>query len=1204
MNKFVAGMLLVLVLTTLASYAREAAPTEHSYLLLSRASTQATDLPLTPRQRQWIGSRQRLVVGTTAPDNPPFDITLGGREYQGLTADYIGLISSALGLPVEILRLPTRQAAIEALKRGQIDLLGSANRYETKSAGLVLSSPYAIDQTVLVTREDETRPLDMDLEGMRLSALYHYLPTSEIKAAYPGAQVQMYDSTTEALNAVAFEQADVFIGDVISTHYQINQGHLPQLRMANFGKHEMVGFSFAMRQSEAQLLELVNAILERVPQATRGEISRRWSAGYDNLLTDRKLQLSQREAQWLRNHPEMRVSVSENAAPLSFLDNNGRLRGITADLLELIRLRTGLRFKVQRGGDLGDMVDELHKGQTDIIATFATDEDQSTGLSISRPYLETSHVLVTRKDAEPWTTLAQLRGRRVALSNRGSIARSLASRYPHIILVPSKSPAHSVALLHSGAVDAIVTTLIDANHALTCNDKLVIRSTVGSEPASFAMATAPGSSELASILDKALLSITPEELGVIHSRWRSYSLFDDARWPTHRRTILQVIVATAALLVLALLWNARLRRQIKQRQIAERALSDQLEFMGALLNGTPHPMYVRDREGRLQSCNASYLQALGTTTEAVLGKRLEDSAMKDCPYSRQIEADYQTVMQQGTPLILDRPMRVHDEELTLYHWMLPYRDSLGEVQGIIGGWIDISDRRKLVLDLRLAKQQADDANRAKSTFLATISHEIRTPMNAVIGMLELALRRADEGELDRPAIEVAHQSAKDLLGLIGDILDVVRIESGHLSLKPEVVNPIDLVESVGRVFDGLAREKGLTLRVDIAPDATCHARLDPLRFKQVLSNLVSNAIKFTEQGQVRISVALRERVADAATLDIEVQDTGIGISEDDLARLFSPFGQVNPDSRQARNGTGLGLVISRNLCQMMGGSLTLESLHGVGTRVRLQMPLQLTAPAPAPAVCEERCPPLDLRLHVMVIDDHPANLMLMARQLSVLGLRHQRACDGREALRKWRDGQFDVLILDCNMPHMNGYQLARIVRAEEQLHSRTPCTIIGYTANAQPEARQHCLEAGMDDCLLKPISLSTLRQRLASIRYKETSPQPRAVPFDLEGLSSVVGDSAADRRRLLDTLRLSLQHDLHLLMQIDPTHAPQALADQAHKILSAARMLEAQSLMAACEAVQACDGPDLLRRKRQCLARHMRRVEKALDRELSDGAQG
>lgn len=268
-------------------------------------------------------------------------------------------------------------------------------------------------------------------------------------------------------------------------------------------------------------------------------------------------------------------------------------------------------------------------------------------------------------------------------------------------------------------------------------------------------------------------------------------------------------------------------------------------------------MYVRDHEGRLQSCNDSYLQAVGASPEQVIGKRLEDTPFCDADYTRQVQDDYQRVMAQGKPLILDRPLHLNGRELTIYHWILPYRDSLGEMQGIIGGWIDISERRNLVQDLRLAKQQADDANRAKSTFLATISHEIRTPMNALIGMLELALRRADQGQLDRPALEIAHHSAQDLLGLIGDILDIARIESGHLTLAPEPVDLAMLVESVGRVFDGLARHKGLTLKVAITDAARCHVMLDPLRFKQVLSNLVSNAIKFTEQGQVRISVKLR-----------------------------------------------------------------------------------------------------------------------------------------------------------------------------------------------------------------------------------------------------------------------------------------------------------------------------------------------------------
>lgn len=694
----------------------------------------------------------------------------------------------------------------------------------------------------------------------------------------------------------------------------------------------------------------------------------------------------------------------------------------------------------------------------------------------------------------------------------------------------------------------------------------------------------------------------PYELGVINSRWRDHGLRDDAYWRNYLRVMLQVAAGIGVLLVLALVWNARLRRQIRQRQRAERALNDQLEFMGALLNGTPHPMYVRDREGRLQSCNDSYLQAVGVSFSQVIGKRLEDSPFSDRHYTRQVQDDYQRVMDEGTPLILDRPLRLQNQKLTIYHWILPYRDSLGEMQGIIGGWIDISERRNLVQDLRLAKQQADDANRAKSTFLATISHEIRTPMNALIGMLELALKRADQGKTDRCALEVAHHAASDLLGLIGDILDIARIESGHLSLAPEPTDLGALVESIGRVFDGLARQKGLRLDLVIAPELRCHVMLDPLRFKQVLSNLVSNAIKFTEQGQVRITAKLHGNGDPTLpTLHLEVRDSGIGIHEQDLKRLFSPFAQANPYSDGARAGTGLGLVISRELCTMMGAELSLHSLQGVGTRVGLVMPLQIVDPL-EPALDDMPIARPDVQLKILVIDDHPANLQLMAQQLSYLGLSQQSASDGREGLRKWRDGCFDLLIVDCNMPHMNGYELARIVRAEEQQLGRPRCALIGYTANAQPEVRQQCLDAGMDDCLLKPIGLQVLAQRLAgAARLTEAcgAGQSRQAPFDLAGMASIVGDSVADRDRILSTVQSSLRQDLTLLMALDPQTDGAALIAQAHRILSAARMLNARSLIKACEALEATGLPaPELKRRRQALARHMRRVEKALGRQL------
>ena len=189
------------------------------------------------------------------------------------------------------------------------------------------------------------------------------------------------------------------------------------------------------------------------------------------------------------------------------------------------------------------------------------------------------------------------------------------------------------------------------------------------------------------------------------------------------------------LLLLSLLWNAYMRRQIQQRKRAERALNDQFEFMRALVNETPHPIYVRDREGVLKTCNDSYLKTFAAKREDVIGKTVIQTrrAISNEHEAHDFQSDYLRVIREGTPLIMDRQLHVGDQAITIYHWILPYRDSLGEVQGVIGGWIDISDRRQLMDELRAAKERADDANRANSTFLATMSHEIRTPMNAVIG---------------------------------------------------------------------------------------------------------------------------------------------------------------------------------------------------------------------------------------------------------------------------------------------------------------------------------------------------------------------------------------------------------------------------------------------------------------------------------------
>ena len=1175
-------------------------PSTETYSLLSRSSTYHMDVPLNKAQRYWLQEKRELVVGTSTPDYPPFDMTDSRQDYEGLTADYVGILAKALNVSILVQRFSSREAAIKALEEGNIDLLGTSNGFEASNQKLLLSTPYAIDQPVLVTREGENRDISQGLADLRLSMVYHYLPLGEVKKLYPDAIIQSYPSYQNAINAVAFDQADVFLGDTLSTHYMINKGYLKNIKMASFGKHEANGFSFAVRRDNTQLLDIINATLKTVPNGEQEKISKRWNAGSDILLSDHKLQLTERENRWLAQHPVVRVVVNEAMAPLTFFNSKDNFRGITADLLEMIRLRTGMRFEIQRSHSLNAMIQMINQHDTDIIAAISPSASRENYLNFSRPYLANSFVLLTANGNVSATSLEQLAGKKLALTKGNPLTEYLRSQYPKIELVETEDIYNATELLAEGYVQGAVNTLVIANYMLASHlfqDRVQISATIGTQPATFSLATARDATELASILNKALLSIAPDELGIINSRWRGYVPASDSYWRNYHRLIYQIIIGASLLLLLSLVWNAYMRRQIRQRKLAERALNDQFEFMRSLVDGTPHPIYVRDREGILKTCNNSYLEAFSAKREEIIGKTVMQtcSLLNNTSEAHDYQADYLRVMEEGTPLIVDRPLRIGGKTLTIYHWILPYRDSLGEVQGIIGGWIDISDRRQLMDELRSAKELADDANRAKSTFLATMSHEIRTPMNAVIGLLELTLKRADQGHLDRPSIEVAYNSAKDLLELIGDILDIARIESGRLNLSPERVNLRNLASSVIRVFDGLARQKSLTLFLIFNPDDRAYDVLvDPLRFKQILTNLISNAIKFTQHGQVTLKLDARPTDSpDQIELQLSVEDTGIGISQRDQARLFEPFAQVESSGQLALGGAGLGLVICRSLCEMMGGKLELSSQPNVGTLVQITLKMPTLPPCMGDATQEPAINPATRQLNVLVVDDHPANRLLMCQQLGFLGHRFTTEHNGAEGLKAWKKGTFDLVIADCNMPVMHGYDLTRAIREHEQASHLRPCTVLGFTANAQPEERQRCLDAGMDDCLFKPISLTMLSQRLTTLESLHTGPQV----FNVECLYSLSGRDYARTKLLLEELLRSNQKDLEALTELPVDGGLLGFIDIAHRIKGAARIVGAQSLIQRCEALEQANLSNLELARNEVQAA-MQTLEQALTQQL------
>ena len=1042
------GLIGLLLAQGLAVAAAE--PQVQTLHLMGRSSVEAYSVVLEPSDRQWLKQHGPLRLGISAPDYGPFDLTVNGQDFEGLTADYAQLLSQLLHVDIEVKRYPSRPQAIEALKLGELDLLSSSNGFEAQYPDLVLSLAYADDSPALVTRSSNRQHPPVDLAGLRVAMLDHYLPPQKVKDFYPKATLQLYPSTLTAIGAVAFGQADIYLGDFISASYLIHKNYLNNVQLADFSRLEDNPFSFALRRDNPGLLRMVNAALVAIPASVRMTILQRWSADGPQINNPWHFKPTAGELRWMIEHPRIKVAINDQFMPLSFVDEQGEFKGLVADLLATLSVRTGIEFEAVRAHTVLEVVALVKSGKADMLGGITRSTALENKLTFTRPYLITPFVLTTPIGPDGPQTLDDMAGLRVALVRGNALREFIVQNHPNITVVDADNAPAALEMVAKGKADAAISTLASARFLVSRRfaKQLKITSTVGTQPEQIGFATADDNPHLSAILSKALLSLTPGDMSELSSRWRTDTSPVESFWLRNRAEIIQGFTIAAALLLVAIAWITYLQRVIARRQ-------------------------------------------------------------------------------------------------------------------------------QLVNELNAAKQRADEANRAKTTFLATMSHEIRTPMNAVIGMLELAMKKADQGIIDRFAIEVASVSARELLDLIGDILDIARIESGHLSLNPKRSNIKSLVEAVTRMFDGLARQKQLSLVCESSPAADVDVLIDPIRFKQIVSNLLSNAIKFTNKGEVRLTLTVQPtHDAQHVSVCLRVADTGVGISVQDQSRLFSPFVQAINNTQSARQGSGLGLVICRELCEMMGGQLHLDSLEGLGTQIDIVMVVPVLEHEEHAVDGHEPEPGIGRSLNILVVDDYPANRMLLAQQLSYLGHRVTDAENGVLGLKAWRLGYFDVVITDCSMPLMNGYQLAQAIRAEEAQLARPACQIFGFTANAQPGEIDRCLEAGMDRCLFKPLSLNDLGACLAtgqvqSLKGINGDESGRDDEIDLTYLKQLSQGDESMIQGLLAELATRNRQDLAALIELFVKDDYAGMAALAHGIKGGGRLVRARKLIECCEQLEA-----------------------------------
>ena len=416
---------------------------------------------------------------------------------------------------------------------------------------------------------------------------------------------------------------------------------------------------------------------------------------------------------------------------------------------------------------------------------------------------------------------------------------------------------------------------------------------------------------------------------------------------------------------------------------------------------------------------------------------------------------------------------------------------------LVTAFTDITDKKRTELALREAKQAADNANHAKSVFLATMSHEIRTPLNAILGNLELVGRMPLQPAVSE-RLQTVTSSSNALLGIINDVLDFSKIEAGQLSIETIPFDPAAVVRDVAAIFEPIAQEKGLRFECNIDGGIAPAYLGDPTRVRQIASNLLSNAIKFTDQGEVRIELRAPEDAPGKPGIVIGVIDSGIGINAEQQARLFEPFVQADSTITRRFGGSGLGLALCRRLVELMGGTIALESTPGQGSRFVVTLPFATADVAAdvgvdvandaAPAASTEG---VSANVRVLAADDQAANRELIRMQVEALGYRVDMADSGGDALRRFNAQPYDIVVTDLNMPGMDGYAVARCLRAQG---AKIP--IIALTAHAEVEEHRRCIREGIDAVLVKPVLLKTLDATLRRmLRTKAVAaPAPNAAP--------------------------------------------------------------------------------------------------------------
>ena len=932
-----------------------------------------------------------LRVGVSEAGYPPLEIITTSGEVAGITADYAALIGKYLKKRVEVVIAPNFAEVLELLKNGEIDMVGSVARTASRETYAAFSTPFLSSTPVVIQRRD-TEKRDASKFGTVIAVEKGSAVTEFIKRDFPSAKMVELPSPLAALQLVARGQADSYVGDIVTAAYLLETRYLSSLRVTSGAGFSTGELRFAVAKSQTALLRNIDLALAGVSETEHENIRRRWLP-FTTLASvqSARIDLSPQEQAWLKAHPEIRLGAEPSYPPFSMVGDNGKFEGMAADYLQLIADRTGLNAKLQPGLSWTHILDGLKNRTVDITPAVVDTPERRAYLLFAGPIVALPSVFVTPVASKLYVDgFASLSGLRMALVKNGPITLRVEKEFPGIVPVIVDNTVDALAKVASGEADIalsninFITREIESKYLGT----LKIAGTLADSPTELNIGVRSDWPELHSIVRKGINTISRSEHEAIRQKWLSVKVNQGLGWDDVLKFAVPLLLAFLSVIGAVVFSKRRLEREFSKTKAVESQLAYQLALQSSLLDSVPTPVFVVDPHARFTDCNRAYESAFGVTRARIRGRTMLDWTRSSVPEVERLHADMVGLLASGGSHTSDYLLPMPDGRNVHFHgaaraFTLPN----GEAGGLVAPAAELSDERSRQQELADARDKAESATKAKSAFLATMSHEIRTPMNGVLGMLELLAQTPLNGD-QRNSIAVAQESGRTLLTLLSDVLDFSKIEANKLTLETAPASLHALAELVVQTLASGARTKGLKVRLFVAPNVAREHVFDTLRMRQILFNLLGNAIKFTRQGWVSLRITVADVATDTTTdvakdvaanianhalatqsprqrLVFEVSDSGIGIAADSQDRIFAPFEQAELSVSREFGGTGLGLAICRRLADLMGATLSIDSRLGYGTTLRMDGTFAVTSRGPTAAVQDAAAP----RVKVLVLTD-------------------------------------------------------------------------------------------------------------------------------------------------------------------------------------------------------------------------------------------